>query len=232
MIKLGRYNYSSCLNVFRIVQLGLLVFLFSSCVVSRRMNTPVITPKNTLQLAGSFEFVALDENSLFRLVDQNQQFFMYPILQSRFGVLENMDVGLQAVYFNSISADVSYQLTTGANPSTITVGFGAISRDCIDCIYGEENANLVPSIYSEYSVGFKNFYLNPKLTYEYGRSFNNYKVERLGYAFAGGSLIPGLGVGYSTRKSKTWIPVFEISAFKFKEEWLVLPNFGLMLHIN
>jgi len=146
-----------------------------------------------------------------------------------------MDVGFQAVYFNSISADVSYQLTRDANPSTITLGFGAISRDCIDCIEcieGEENANLVPCIYTEYAVGFKNFYLSPKLTYEYGRSFNNYRVERLGYAFAGGSLIPGFGIGYSSRKNKTWIPVFEISAFKFKEEWLVLPNFGLMLHIN
>jgi len=76
MIKLGRYNYSSCLNVLRLVQLGLIVILFSSCVVSRRMNTPVITPKNTLQLVGSFEFVAISENSLFRLLDQNQRFFM------------------------------------------------------------------------------------------------------------------------------------------------------------
>ena len=214
MKNLGHNRKSSFLQLSSIVQLSLLVLFLSSCVVSRRMNTSVITPKNSLQFAGSFEFSSLDENIFFGLIDREQQLLMYPILQARVGLHENMDVGFQAVYFNSISADVSYQLTRGANPSTLTLGFGLIPRNCSGCEEGGEYR--VPSIYTEYSIGYKSFYLNPKLTYELGVSFNNRQVKRLGYAFAGGSVIPGLGIGFSPRKNKIINPVVEVSAFKFK----------------
>lgn len=84
----------------------------------------------------------------------------------------------------------------------------------------KNNKGRVPANYAEYSVGYKDFYVNPKISIEMNFANSNNQRYELGYKLLASNLIPGIALVYSYSKNRSLIPIIELSAFRMINTWV------------